>query len=255
MTKHRNLRRFIAKAFLTIGLIAAASIVGTAEAATPIGATTLIDDAVVHEGTVVPGALLTFLEGGRTDITGTGTANGAAYTYDGGSLAQRAAALAAIDHVWTGFDPALILTSAVPLSRVLAIPAIDHGWTPGNTEPTEAHEPFEFIIWGCDAGMCIESGRITDVYARGVDDSGPSRNADDWASVWAFSRAYSIFAVTGGDRLVGGPYSIVDGMLEGEIDALAAVSAPVPEPESYAMLFAGLGLLGIAARRRKKGAA
>jgi len=31
-----------------------------------------------------------------------------------------------------------------------------------------------------------------------------------------------------------------------------AVTAPVPEPESYAMLFAGLGLLGFVARRRKQ---
>lgn len=30
-----------------------------------------------------------------------------------------------------------------------------------------------------------------------------------------------------------------------------SVAAPVPEPESYAMLFAGLGLIGFAARRRK----
>lgn len=32
-----------------------------------------------------------------------------------------------------------------------------------------------------------------------------------------------------------------------------AVSAPVPEPESYAMFLAGLGLLGAVARRRKAG--
>jgi hypothetical protein len=29
-------------------------------------------------------------------------------------------------------------------------------------------------------------------------------------------------------------------------------AAPIPEPETYAMLLAGLGLLGIAARRRKQ---
>lgn len=31
----------------------------------------------------------------------------------------------------------------------------------------------------------------------------------------------------------------------------AAVAAPIPEPETYAMMLAGLGLLGVAARRRK----
>ncbi|WP_229634124.1 FxDxF family PEP-CTERM protein [Duganella qianjiadongensis] len=43
---------------------------------------------------------------------------------------------------------------------------------------------------------------------------------------------------------------------EGTIDAYAKVTytyttAPVPEPETYAMLLAGLGLVGVVARRRK----
>lgn len=43
---------------------------------------------------------------------------------------------------------------------------------------------------------------------------------------------------------------------EGSIDAYAKVTytyetAPVPEPETYAMLLAGLGLVGVIARRRK----
>ncbi len=32
----------------------------------------------------------------------------------------------------------------------------------------------------------------------------------------------------------------------------SSVAAPIPEPETYAMLLAGLGLLGVAARRRKQ---
>ena len=41
---------------------------------------------------------------------------------------------------------------------------------------------------------------------------------------------------------------------DGEFDNvnLTALSAPIPEPESYAMLLAGLGLLGFMARRRKR---
>lgn len=53
----------------------------------------------------------------------------------------------------------------------------------------------------------------------------------------------------------GGPAN-VDFYSEGTIDAYAKITynyttAPVPEPETYAMLLAGLGLLGFIARKRK----
>jgi len=41
-----------------------------------------------------------------------------------------------------------------------------------------------------------------------------------------------------------------DLFIVGSLDYLSA-TAPIPEPETYAMLFAGLGLLGYVARRRK----
>ena len=44
--------------------------------------------------------------------------------------------------------------------------------------------------------------------------------------------------------------SIDDGILG--TTALYEISAPVPEPESYAMLLAGLGLIGVAVRRRRR---
>lgn len=38
----------------------------------------------------------------------------------------------------------------------------------------------------------------------------------------------------------------------GSLDMISFVTAPVPEPETYAMMLAGLGLLGVMARRRKQ---
>ena len=36
-----------------------------------------------------------------------------------------------------------------------------------------------------------------------------------------------------------------------EMSRTVVVAAPVPEPETYALMLAGLGLLGVAARRRR----
>lgn len=229
---------------LSLAALLATALSGV-QAQTAVGSATLVDTATVHAGTVTPTGFLTYMSGG--DNT-TGTADGTSYTI--GSVLP-GAAMAGADHVWLQFDPAIFMSSGgVALTSVLAIPAIDHGWTSGNTG--EFWEPFEFRIWGCTAATltaCTE-GHITDVYTRGVDDTGAGKNADDWASVWAFNAAYSIFAITSGDRLVGGG---VPGYSsgEGEIDALA-ITTSVPEPESLALLAGGLALMAFVARRRRE---
>jgi hypothetical protein len=174
----------------------------------------------------------------------TGWADGSTYGGDGFTAA---AAMSSADHHWLQYDPAILVYSPAALSSVLAIPAIDHGWTADNTG-SEFYEAFEFRIFGSDStGALLEEGCITSIWARGVDDTSALKNADDWSSQWSFTGSYNYFAVVSGDRLVGGG---VPGFSpgEGEIDAIAAI----PEPETYAMLLAGLGLLGFAARRRKQ---
>ncbi len=216
----------------------------SAGAVTVIGGATLTDTATVHSGTITPTAYLTYLSGGNGQ---TGTASGTGYTLGGSTPA---AAMATADHVWLQFDPTIFMTSgALALTSLLAVPAIDHGWTSDNTG--EFFEPFEFRIWGCTSATlsaCTE-GRITDVYTRGVDDTGAGKNADDWASVWGFDRPYTIFAITSGDRLVGSPQGGFS-RGEGELDALAIT--PVPEPSELALMVAGLGAVGYMARRKRR---
>jgi PEP-CTERM motif len=224
-------------------LVAAAS---GAWATTTIGSATLVDNAVVHAGTTTATTFLTYLSGGDGV---TGTADGTSFAYD--AIPDPAAAMAAADHRWLQFDAPIFMTSGNTfLSSVLAVSDIDHGWTANNTG--ESFEPFEFRIWGCTAATltaCTE-GRITDVYTLGIDNTGAGKNADDYSTVWGFDRSYNIFAITSGDRLVGGPFSPG----EGEIDTLA-FAAPIPEPSEFALMIAGLGAMGFVARRKRRVAA
>ena len=229
------------KGFIAAALVAAS---GAGFAQTTIGGATLIDTATVINGTVSPTTFLTYVSGGDGV---TGNANGSSFTLLSPGLTP-SAAMAIADHQWLQFDPVITMHSNTALGAVIAVPAIDHGWTVDNTN--EYWEPFEFLVYGCSTATFsptgCELGHITKVWTKGVDDSSAMKNADDWTTQWGFQNTYNYFVVTSGDRLVGNPHSPG----EGEIDALAAV--PVPEPETYALFAAGLGVLALVSRRQRR---
>lgn len=154
--------------------------------------------------------------------------------------ANRAFAVEAYDHTWMQYDPAIIWSSSLKLSQVLAVPGVDHGPSP--------FENLEFIIWGSNDKVTWEEGKITAIYRDGFDTALTTvGQSDDYTSLWSFSTGYNFFQATSGDHLTGGPFSAG----EGEIDALAAV-ANVPEPGT-ATIMLGCGLCGLvlAWRRRR----
>lgn len=229
------MRRIVALAAIAAALLSSTATAG------PIGSANLIDPAVLHPGTVAIGPTLSYVSGGNGF---TGTANGSTWS---AIPMTGAAALAAADHLWLQYDPGILFHTGSAVSALIAIPAIDHGWTAGNTG--EFWEPFEFKIFGCatsNLSSCTAAGVITDVWARGVDDTGSSKNADDFTSRWAFNGSFNYFYLVSGDRLLGGPWSPG----EGEIDALAIEA---PEPSSLAIFgVALLALLGLGVARRRQ---
>lgn len=183
----------------------------------------------VIESTAPLGDALRYVSGGN-GLTGIGG------TYPTGSSSSQA--MNNYDHEWLQYNPAILMTSGNNFhSSIFAIPGVDHDPSP--------YENLEFIIWGSDAnGTALEEGKITKIYRDGFDTTNDFvGHSDDYTSLWSFTGKYNYFLITAGNHLTGFSQDV-----EGEIDALAA---PVPEPESYAMLLAGLGLIGFVARKGK----
>lgn len=87
--------------------------------------------------------------------------------------------------------------------------------------------------WGDHTGRIFAEGYKLDFGAPGYNDPNPYLDSSGWLDSNGFSKyAYSAY--------------INDGL-----SATNYVFA-VPEPETYAMMLAGLGLLGLRARRRKQ---
>ncbi len=194
----------------------------------------------VIESVAPLGASLTYVNGGD-GLIGTGPS----WPTMADTPANRAFAMQNADHTWlqyTDLNPngatAIRMSSGSTISSVIAVSGYDH-----NTE--SPYEGMEFIIWGSNDGSTWTQGKIAAVYRDGFDPSATGLGPyDNYSTQWDFASSYTMFAITGGNHIFAGQDS------EGEIDALYA--AAVPEPETYAMMLAGLGAVGFMARRRKQ---
>lgn len=154
-----------------------------------------------------------------------------------------------------------VAVAAIALAASTGAQASDTNWA--------THDSFE-------AGIKLKWGSFADNYSFTI--SGPSLLDSSLAAAFG-GGSYSLFSF-GSDHLRGTAddvsfgswsfnsfhntaslndsgsyyYNVAGRLFGGYVltSSLESVTAPVPEPETYAMLIAGLGLMGVVARRRKQ---
>jgi hypothetical protein len=89
-------------------------------------------------------------------------------------------------------------------------------------------------------------GAAYSLYSAGLD--GVMGGTDDaFVGAWSFNTANTVTLDTGSYY-----YSVLGGATGSSAYAISSVAAPVPEPETYALLGAGLGIIGFVASRRRR---
>ena len=117
--------------------------------------------------------------------------------------------------------------------------------------PTTTFTLNSFVIagaWGTQTLLIegLNDGSVLDTSSLGVSPAAQTFNAG-WSGIDELRITIGSDFVQNGD--LGGTGQ------HWALDNLTYNAAPIPEPETYAMLLAGLGLLGFVARRRKQQAA
>ncbi|MGZ3339406.1 MAG: PEP-CTERM sorting domain-containing protein [Reyranella sp.] len=153
-----------------------------------------------------------------------------------------------LDQPWVGN----IFDLGGQANKAVVFPIVDHGPLP--------QEVVEYTVYLGDNPLSTNLAdwhlaKLTEVYMQGWEADGTSL-ADGFTTVWtladpAASFRYVSVAGVGSQALL--PYS----GNEDEIDAVAGLTVngggvgPVPEPSTYALMLAGLGLAAFVARRRR----
>ncbi len=172
----------------------------------------------------------------------------------------------------------LVWQFAAPKDSVRLYTHQDHYFGGPITDAFTAAEVLEYSIWGCHGtavGGCTVQANwslLSDPTGSVIGADGPVYNFAGTAAAtifrggssefglvnaytqdYTFGTAYDFYAIRGSTQ------AMIQLTADPELDAMVAfnrVDVPlVPEPETYALMMAGLAALGVVARRRKQSSA
>ncbi|MBL8491946.1 MAG: PEP-CTERM sorting domain-containing protein [Rhodocyclaceae bacterium] len=179
--------------------------------------------------------------GRSNDLTGTGSFD---YTYP--SDRDRTYAGSNIDQYWlqTGSGVGGAVWDLGPgASTAIIFNTIDHGPLP--------QEAIESTVYLSDDRITWTQAVTQRVWLEGfMSNTGIKWDGFTYAVGTGTSRTFRYASI-----IWGGPGALIadgDNEINGVMGASVTYHPPVPEPETYAMMLAGLGVLGAVARRRRK---
>lgn len=158
----------------------------------------------------------------------------------------------ALDTPWNG----TIFDLGGQANKAVVFPIIDHGPLP--------NEALEYTVYLTDDPNSHSLAdwhlaTLAEVYLQGWQEDSIAL-ADGYTTVWTLPSATDTFRYVSVQGVGSKAFQPLSGD-EDEIDAVAGLTAEggsvgaVPEPETYALMLAGLGALGWVARRRRERAA